>query len=904
MKTKITIVAIFLNFLCLGLSAQLPRVYHVENTGAGYAPPSLPGFNELPVIEPLTDPFMWSDGNGRSTNFSDWARRRNEIKTEIENYEIGIKPSRPDTITASYAAGILTVNVTRNGQTLTLTSQVSLPAGNGPFPAVIGMNSLSGSIPANIFTSRNIARITFSHNQVTTYGNPRNTDPYYRLYPELNIDNTGQYSAWAWGVSRIIDGLELVQSSLPVDLKHIAVTGCSYAGKMALFSGAFDERVALTIAQESGGGGAPAWRVSETLGAVEKLGATDHNWFKESMWQFAGSNVSKLPHDHHELMAMVAPRALLVTGNTDFEWLANPSCYVSARAAKEVYKTFGISDRMGFYIDGGHNHCAVPNSQLPAIAAFVDKFLLDKDNVNTDTVTVNPYPDINYERWYKWWGTGNPVLPAEPVGIRIWMEAECATVGSNWQILPDTAASNGSYVVVNGLNSTTAAPAGAAASVVLPFTIDSAAPYNIVARLNCPTANDDSYWVKIDNGSFTSLNGLGTSGWQWLKLFTSVNLSVGQHTLTIAYREDGAKLDKILITTSGATINGKGTQGSNCGQPPSIVPGQAFSVGETALTNTAFGNVLASDPDAGTEFQNWKIIGGTGTSAFAIDASTGQLTVRDSSLLDFESSTRSYNLLLTVTDGYFKSAAETVTINLVNANDNAPVVTPGIRFSLDGGSCSNLGNVMATDADDANEPGFTTFQSWQIAGGTGAGIFAVNPSTGMVTIADLQHADLNESSFTLLVTVSDGIHTSFAETVAITIPNKITVCHKGKLISVSKMAAIGHLQHGDCIGTCNAETTGEAGNINRLDLSLEQTAGTSIIKIYPNPATSVININLGGNQQNINTVEVIDISGRVIMQLNAGKTQLLTIPCEKLKAGIYMIRMRGNKLFTHKIIVQ
>ena len=98
---------------------------------------------------------------------------------------------------------------------------------------------------------------------------------------------------------------------------RVGVTGCSYAGKMALYSGAFDERIALTIAQESGGGGAPAWRVSHNIepnGSVKKIDNTDYRWFRDSMMQFSGDNVYKLPHDHHELMAMVAPRALLVTG--------------------------------------------------------------------------------------------------------------------------------------------------------------------------------------------------------------------------------------------------------------------------------------------------------------------------------------------------------------------------------------------------------------------------------------------------------------------------------------------------------------------------------------------------------------------------------------------------------------
>lgn len=122
---------------------------------------------------------------------------------------------------------------------------------------------------------------------------------------------------------------------------------------MALFAGAFDERIALTIAQEPGGGGVDAWRVSETLGNVETLGRTSYAWFLESMRRFAGNNVNRLPIDHHELAALIAPRALLVLGNTDYEWLAEESNYVSCQAARMVWKAFGIEDRMGFSIQGG-----------------------------------------------------------------------------------------------------------------------------------------------------------------------------------------------------------------------------------------------------------------------------------------------------------------------------------------------------------------------------------------------------------------------------------------------------------------------------------------------------------------------------------------------------------------------
>jgi Domain of unknown function (DUF4082) len=416
--------------------ADLPLVYDVENTGTNFPAPPLPTLANLPTILPLPDPFAWANdpinaGGTRSTNFTDWSHHRAEIKAQIENYEIGYKPPVDLTnIFASYAgsasSGTLTVRVTNvvagTNRILTLTCAIAIPAGTGPVPAIIGMNSPNGSISLG---GRAIATINYQHNQVTTYGSPANTNPYYVMYgapysPALNIDNTGQYSAWAWGVSRIIDGLYKLNGMLgtrQINLQRIGVTGCSYAGKMALFCGAFDERIALTIPQESGGGGAPNWRYSwqnETAGSVEGLGQTDHNWFSEGMFAFAGDNTAKLPEDHHELLAMVAPRALFATGNPDGAfWLSNPSCYVSCKAVEQVYNTFGISDRLGWNINGGKPHCALTADVTSDVGAFLDKFLLGLTNVNTITNRHVPstYSTIDYARWYQWWGTANPIFP-------------------------------------------------------------------------------------------------------------------------------------------------------------------------------------------------------------------------------------------------------------------------------------------------------------------------------------------------------------------------------------------------------------------------------------------------------------------------------------------------------------
>ena len=541
---------------------ELPLVYDVENTGADCNKPPLPALGQLPSIEPLTDPFEWSEGSGRSTDFNDWTCRRAEIKAEIEHYEIGTKPDRPDTMTASYAGGKLTVNVTVNGNTLTLTSAVSLPSGDGPFPAVIGMGGPTGSLPSDIFTGRNIATLAFNFGQVMAHTQTRGSEPINKLYPDLTY--MGAYSAWAWGVSRLIDGLELVSADLPIDRKRLAVTGCSFAGKMALFAGAFDERIALTIAQESGGGGAAAWRVSQTLGNVETLGNTSHAWFIEDLFQFRNT-VARLPYDHHELMAMVAPRALFVLGNPDYVWLAEQSGYVSCRAAHEVWKAFGVPERFGFSFVAGHMHCVLPSSQYPEVEAFVDAFLLADPNANTD-VTTHPYASVDYARWFKWWGTGNPVFPDRPsVNETVWLEAECGMVGDDWDILTDVQASNGEYVMVKpGIQSLSAAPTGGQSAMTIPFTVKTAGTFSIFARLNCPTADDDSFWVKMNNGGFVMYNGLGTSGWQWIRL-NNTPLAAGRHLLTIAYREDGAQLDKICISNYLDAPEGMGDNAKNCG---------------------------------------------------------------------------------------------------------------------------------------------------------------------------------------------------------------------------------------------------------------------------------------------------------------------------------------------------
>ena len=183
----------------------------------------------------------------------------------------------------------------------------------------------------------------------------------------------------------------------------------------------------------------------------------------------------------------------------------------------------------------------------------------------------------------------------------IYFEPECATVGDQWDILTDAQASNGKYVSVKpGVQSLNEAPTDSASAIFIPFSLDSAGSYSVFARLNDPTFDDDSYWVKMDDGEFELNNGLVTSGWEWRK-FNDYMLTAGEHILTIAYREDGAKLDKISISNDIFAPQGiGGDAGTLCSVPVEL---KSFTANSSANKITLSWETATEINNLGFEIQ-------------------------------------------------------------------------------------------------------------------------------------------------------------------------------------------------------------------------------------------------------------------------------------------------------------
>jgi dienelactone hydrolase len=222
------------------------------------------------------------------------------------------------------------------------------------------------------------------------YGYPDDSEGYEGLYwPQYDFS---ALMRWGWAASRAIDYLHTLDI---VIRDQIGLTGLSRNGKMALWAAAYDERITAVVPISGGTGGEDPSRYTTEKYANEAMSlltwARPH-WLHARLRLFTGME-SKLPVDQNTLMALVAPRGLMLSSSVT-ESAGNPwgieQAYLSARKA---YEFLGAEDKIALDLRYGLH--APAYRDMERYIDFFD-YVFDRGSLKPENKLIYDY---SFSKW-------------------------------------------------------------------------------------------------------------------------------------------------------------------------------------------------------------------------------------------------------------------------------------------------------------------------------------------------------------------------------------------------------------------------------------------------------------------------------------------------------------------------
>lgn len=164
------------------------------------------------------------------------------------------------------------------------------------------------------------------------------TNGVFKLWPPRDpnaTDNITAIGAWAWGLSR---GLDLAERIPEIDAKRSVATGFSRLAKTPLLACSRDERFAVCIPNQTGGGGCPLAKRNYGENVSTEVASFPH-WYCKAYCKYA-DNEQAMAFDQHLLIASIAPRPILVEG-FNAGWFDTEGEFLACRAAAPVWTFLG-----------------------------------------------------------------------------------------------------------------------------------------------------------------------------------------------------------------------------------------------------------------------------------------------------------------------------------------------------------------------------------------------------------------------------------------------------------------------------------------------------------------------------------------------------------------------------------
>jgi hypothetical protein len=293
------------------------------------------------------------------------------------------------------ALELVTLDLGGSQSNATLDVAFFTPTGHGPFPLIIASDfcGLDADIdqrlpapswrPLRCRTAFGRAMTQFSHGDailrppvedmvakgyavaIFFAGDVVPDDPILFREAQVNRhgdEDTGAIADWA---SLYLNVFDLLRLDPRISATEIALWGHSRYGKAALLAAALDDRVGAVVANQSGTFGATPSSTTRGESAAQIVRRFPH-WFPERLGATNARDLNGL--DQHLLLALLAPRPVLL-GNAGLDRWSDPaSAFEAARAASGAYGLFGsaglsqptmrepdFSADIAFYVrPGGH----------------------------------------------------------------------------------------------------------------------------------------------------------------------------------------------------------------------------------------------------------------------------------------------------------------------------------------------------------------------------------------------------------------------------------------------------------------------------------------------------------------------------------------------------------------------